>query len=316
MSIDSGQNRRDDLITDDVRNLGFFGKIGRHAVRAVSRLPLCVMYVVADICYFFMCHVVRYRRKVVDENLAIVFPDKTEAERKTIRRKFYHHLCDYGVETIKAITMTDEEQERRFRVRNPELVNDIMKSGQSVFLYAAHFGNWEWFTIYANHLDRQFEVHAFYQPQDNAVADRIVKELRSRRGVVAIESHRAFREIVSCSRKGIICSTLVIGDQCPHFSISKYWLDFCGRDTPFLTGPEHMARKLDIALVYPSFYEIKRGYYEVEMKLIELHPGQTPERECTKKFAALLEEDLRRQPHLWLWSHRRWKHNHKDFPNE
>ena len=28
-----------------------------------------------------------------------------------------------------------------------------------------------------------------------------------------------------------------------------------------------------------------------------------------------LERMIRRQPHLWLWSHKRWKHRREDFGN-
>ena len=54
-----------------------------HCASVLSRLPLRVHYAVADaVLYPVMYHVVRYRRKVVEKNLSLAFPDKSERERK------------------------------------------------------------------------------------------------------------------------------------------------------------------------------------------------------------------------------------------
>lgn len=296
--------------------LGFWGRVGRHCVRAFSHLPLRVLYVFADITYLILYRLIGYRKGVVRKNLQIVFPEKGEKERREIERKFYHHLCDYFFETIKALTISDEELTRRMVIRNPEVVTKIMDSNKSVFVYAAHLGNWEWFTCWPLIFPDKYEIHAFYQAQDNRFANYITVETRTRRNIIAVESHRGFRYTFQSLKNGITSTTLIIGDQSPHKGAQKMWIPFCGRDTAFLVGPEHIARKLDIALVYPSFVGYKRGHYEVEFRVVAENPKELPEKECTRRFASFLEEDLRRIPELWLWSHNRWKHKHEDFPDE
>ncbi len=300
----------------NIGELGFFGRIGRKCIRAFSHLPLRVLYVFADVTYFILYWVLHYRVKVVRDNLLIAFPEKTDEERKQIERKFYRHLSDYFFETIKALTISDEELKKRIVFRNADLVDNIMKSGKCVFIYAAHLGNWEWFTVWPLIFSKQFEVHCFYQAQGNKFANYITVETRTRRGIIAAESHRGFRYTFQSMKEGAVSTTLIIGDQSPHRGAQKMWIPFCGRDTAFLVGPEHIARKLDIALVYPSFVGYKRGHYEVEFRLITENPAELPEKECTKRFASYLEEDLHRIPELWLWSHKRWKHKHEDFPDE
>lgn len=296
--------------------IGFWGKVGRLCVRAISHLPLRVLYVGADITYFILYRLLGYRKKVVRANLHIVFPEKSEAELRDIERRFYHHLSDYFFETIKAATISDEELTRRIVIRNPEVVTRIMDKGQNVFIYAAHFGNWEWFTCWPLIFPNKYEIHTFYQAQDNRFANYITVEMRTRRNIIAVESHRGFRYTFQSQKEGVVSATLIIGDQSPHYGAQKMWIPFCGRDTAFLVGPEHIARKLGIALVYPSFVEYHRGHYEVEFRVVSENPAAEPEKECTKRFAKYLEEDLHHIPELWLWSHNRWKHKHEDFPDE
>ncbi len=318
----SGRRVFDDLpagVSQNGRNIGrlnLLERIGRKCLRGFSHLPLGVLYVFADVVYFTLYWIMGYRLKVVRQNLKTVFPEKTDKERRQIERRFYRHLSDYFFETIKALTISDKELLSRMVVRNPEVVENLMEKGKSVFAYAAHLGNWEWFTSWPLLFSPQFEIHAFYQPQGNRFANHMTVEVRSRRDIIAIESQHGFRYTFKCIRDGRVSVTLVIGDQCPHRGAQKMWLPFCGQDTPFLVGPEHIARKLNIALVYPSFVAYKRGHYEVELKLIAENPQELPETECTARFAAFLEDDLHRLPELWLWSHRRWKLKHKDFPEE
>ncbi|MBQ3634454.1 MAG: lysophospholipid acyltransferase family protein [Bacteroidales bacterium] len=300
---------------NDIPQLGFFGRIGMALVRAFSRLPLGFLYLLSDFVYLILYKIASYRVKVVRENLLIAFPDKSRQELKAIEKAFYHHLCDYFFETVKALTISDDELRRRYVIKNPELVQQIADSGQSVFLYGAHIGNWEWLTALPLYFPN-VPVHTFYQKQSSVFADHMTLSVRTRRGIIAVESHKGFRHEVSCKADKYVHMTLVLGDQCPHYAAKKFWFDFFGKDTPFLVGPSHIASKLNVALVYPSYTAYRRGYYEVEMKLIELNPKDIEPIVACQRFAALLTDDLYRIPQIWLWSHRRWKLHHEDFPGE
>lgn len=303
-------------VSQNGRNIGrlnIFEKFVRHCVRLFSLLPLRVLFVFSDVLYFLLYWVVSYRLKVVRENLSIVFPDKSDKERKRIERDFYRHLCDYFFETIKAITISDEELRSRMVIRNHHVVTDLLDKGKSVMIYAAHFGNWEWFTVWPLLNKPGHEVHAFYQQQRNNLANFLTVEMRGRRNILAVESQHGFRYTLQSIRSGAVSMSLLIGDQCPRHVSTKHWLDFFGRDTSFIAGPEYIASKLNMPVVYPSFVSHRRGYYEVEYRLITEEPKGLKEKECTARFAALLEDDIRHLPHLWLWSHRRWKQKHEDF---
>lgn len=299
----------------NIGHLGFFGRIGDAVITLISRLPLGFLYIFADFIAFILHRILHYRAKVVRDNLVTIFPEATDEEKKNYERLFYHHLSDYFVETIKALTISDDELASRMKIRNPEVINDLISQGKSVFVYAAHMGNWEWFTAFPLY-HKEARVQCFYQKQRDGFADYMTLKVRTRRKIWSVEGHHGFRFIAMGQKQGVRSMTLVIGDQCPHRGAQKFWIDFFGKDTPFLVGPEHIARKLGIALVFPSYVGYERGHYEVEYRVVSTDVAAEPVTAPTQRFAKMLEEDVRRFPHLWLLSHKRWKHKHEDFPDD
>ena len=75
----------------------------KFSLGALARLPLPVLYLLSDFLFVLIYHVVRYRRRLVDENLSVCFPAKDEAWRKATGRRFYRNFADYIVETLKLL---------------------------------------------------------------------------------------------------------------------------------------------------------------------------------------------------------------------
>ena len=85
-------------------------------------------------------------------------------------------------------------------------------------------------------------------------------------------------------------------------------MTFLDQDTPVLTGVEKIAKKVDFAVFYFDVEKVKRGYYAVTIREVELHPKEAPEFDITRKYMDLMENTIRRAPEYWLWTHNRWKH--------
>ena len=114
-------------------------------ISILSRLPIRVLYWVADwMLYPLIYYVVRYRRKVVDKNLLIAFPQHTATERKRIARDFYHQFCNTIVEIIYGYRCSDEEMRERVVFENTEEVNRLVEQAGGGIFMLAHMGNWEW----------------------------------------------------------------------------------------------------------------------------------------------------------------------------
>ena len=111
--------------------------------RLFSRLPLPVLYLFTDVLYLIARFVIRYRKKVIDENLYYAFPELSDVERKKIRNRFYRNFTDTFAETIKILTISEEEFRRRFVIVNQEGLDAPVKKGISSLMVTGHIFNWE-----------------------------------------------------------------------------------------------------------------------------------------------------------------------------
>jgi KDO2-lipid IV(A) lauroyltransferase len=98
-----------------------------------------------------------------------------------------------------------------------------------------------------------------------------------------------------------------VADQSPAVPSNAYWINFFGRPTPFVRGPENGARISDMSVIFCHITKKKRGYYEAHFLLAEENAGNLENGELTIKYVKYLEEVITDNPEMWLWSHRRWK---------
>jgi KDO2-lipid IV(A) lauroyltransferase len=105
----------------------------------------------------------------------------------------------------------------------------------------------------------------------------------------------------------MISVTAFIADQTPGPD-NAFWTIFLNQDTPVFWGTERIARKIDFPVVYIAVKRLKRGYYTITAEVLAEHPKDTADEQITKLHTARLEKDIREQPEIWLWSHKRWKH--------
>ena len=106
---------------------------------------------------------------------------------------------------------------------------------------------------------------------------------------------------------------LMIADQRPMLHQTQYWLQFMNQDTPVFTGAEKIARKVGHAVFFNGIRRIRRGFYEIELIRITDTPAETREYEITDTYFRLLEEAIRDQPEMYLWTHKRWKFSRNDL---
>lgn len=278
-------------------------------VMLMSRLPFWVIYGISDLLYFFTYYIIGYRKKIVFNNLRLVFPEKTDEEITKIAKDFYRHFSDILVESIKAFSMSKEDFHNRYNFLNLEVFEHHYKNNKSVILLGAHYANWEWFIHVA-----QYNSHRSYgtfNTLKNPYFDKLIRKSRERFGGFLVPTNHTIPEIVKNTEKGILSIYGLISDQSPMVQKTHYWREFMGIKVPIHTGAESLAKKYDMAVVYFSTEKIKRGYYEVTLKTITENPRDFRDFEITDQFLNLLEHQIRTTPHLYFWTHKRWKHRNK-----
>lgn len=278
-------------------------------VKAHAILPMSVLYILSDILYFFIYYVFKYRIKVVRQNMKNSFPEKTEQERKCLEKRFYHHFSDYIVETIKLAHISQEKLLRRAHLNNPEMIKPLLAQGHTcMMLVMGHYGNWEWFTGFPSRFGGDVQVHQIYRPLTSKAFDRLFIFLRTRFQAFGIKKNEVVRDLIRLKQTKTPSLTVFIADQTPSKANIHYWTRFLNQESAMFTGPERIATKLDIPVIFVDVKKIKRGYYTVDFELMTDKPREKPEFWITEEYTRRMEHSIMRDPAYWLWTHKRWKH--------
>jgi len=269
----------------------------------LSLLPFRVIYILSDFFYLLVYYVIKYRRGVVDNNLAVAFPEKTVEERKKIAKRFYKNFTDNFIESIKLLSISKKELNKRFTA-NFEVVNDLYASGKSVQLHLGHQFNWEIaYAAYAENLT--YNLLGVYMPLSNKNFDRLFIRLRTRFKTVVIPATEYKAKFLPYAKTQYALG--LIADQSPGGPELAFWVNFFGRLTAFVKGPEKGAIFNDTAVVLISFKKIKRGYYQGYNTVFTTQPRTLAKGEITNGMAKFIEDAVREDPANYLWTHRRWK---------
>lgn len=271
----------------------------------ISRLPFWILYLLSDFLYLILYKIIGYRTKVVHANIRNSFPEKSNEEVKAIESKFYAHLCDLVVESIKAFTISKEEAQKRMKDRNIDLVNQYTQKGKQLVMVGGHFGNWEMFAITIG-IDMDAKALALYTPLKNKFFDNKIRNSRSKYGLEMLPIQEIKSKMAEMNED---LHTVIFGaDQSPRKNQKAYWMNFLSQETGVQFGTEKFAMEYNAAVVFGNIYKIKRGFYEVQYDLICENAQETEYGFITRTHTQMLEKVIQSQPEYWLWSHKRWKH--------
>ena len=273
----------------------------------LSLLPLWFLYLISDAIYGLVFYILKYRRKVVFENLHKAFPQKTEKEIRKIAKKFYHNFVDMLVETIKMITISQRTLEKRISA-NWEILDQVYATGKSVQIHVGHNFNWEWGNLLLPRKTK-YKVLAVYMPFTNKLTERLMLKLRTKTGTKFLRATKMQQEFYPYRNTRYMLG--LIADQSPSNPKNGWWFDFMGRKTASVKGPAKAAIANDLEVIFAFIHKPRRGHYRAVFNPPVPNVKNLEEQELTRLFVTYLEEVIQQYPDMWLWSHRRWKHEWK-----
>lgn len=270
----------------------------------VSLLPFTVLYLISDVMYLILYRVVGYRKEVILNNLRNSFPDKSETEIRQMGKDYYHYFCDLILEVFKKITMNSRTTLAHCKMMNVEVLDQLFEQNKSVILLMGHYGNWEWagssFSLSCKH-----QLHVIYKPLSNAYFEELMRKTRTMFGTKLIKMQNTFKDILSYKNEN--AAFAFIADQTPPPQLA-YWTTFLNQETAFFTGAERIAKKYDLPVVFINIKRVKRGYYQIHAELLSEVPKTVTENQIIQLYSERLALEINKMPEIWLWSHRRWKH--------
>lgn len=279
-------------------------------LRALTRLPLPVLYGVGWVLQGVLFRALRWRRSVAEANLRAAFPGAGDDQIGGWLRQSYRNLGVVAAEAFYGVRASREEMRQRVLFENPEVVDDHVRCGESVILLTGHFCNWEWL-LTGGSASLPFPLDAVYKPVHSQPVDAVLREARARFGGTPIPVKSFLREIVR--RRGAPHVYALVADQTPMRSEDKRWVRFLGRETAFYTGADKIARMLQAPVFFVTMRRLSRGRYAARFEpLVEPPYDRVDPGLVVDRYVAALEREIRESPGDWLWVHRKWKYTRDD----
>ncbi|OFX22003.1 MAG: hypothetical protein A2041_12310 [Bacteroidetes bacterium GWA2_31_9b] len=278
------------------------------SINIIAIIPFWFLYGFSDFLAFLLYYVFKYRKETILTNLRNSFPEKSEKEIRSIAKKAYRNLSDIIIESIKAFTISNKRICNRFKIINPELLDEYYSKNQSIIGVTGHYGNWEWGAL-AGGLQIKHKGIAIYKPLSNKYIDKFLRRTRAANGAT-LESIKSTSNTFE-KHAHETCIFMLVADQSPTNMKEAVWTTFLNQETACLHGPEKYAKRFNYPIVFVNIQRIKRGYYELRFSKLVDEPLKTSDGEITKIYMSKLEEIIKAKPENWLWSHRRWKRKRK-----
>ena len=269
-----------------------------------SLLPIQILYLVSKIIRFFVYDIFCYREKVVIDNIQNTFIEKSQTEVIKLKNNFYDYFFELIVEIIKLLSISNNELNKRFTFSNINVIKQALKQNKSVIVVVGHYGNWEWALRSASNLI-DTKIIGVYKRINNTIFEWLLLKIRSNTNVLPVEIKSLSRELVNNNEKKIYA---IVADQSPTLEQSNVRINFLNRDTLVYTGVEKISKKYNMPVFYLNIKLTSKGYYESTFEEINSKNINEKKLELTKEFFSKLENQIKSEPRLWLWSHKRWKH--------
>jgi Kdo2-lipid IVA lauroyltransferase/acyltransferase len=246
-------------------------------------------------------------RKVGMRNLALAFPEKSEAERARILRGEFTSLGRQLAEVCQLPRYTIENVEDVVVYDGFENYEQARARGKGVLFLTAHFGAWE-LSAFAHSLHGHW-MHIVVRPMDNVYLDHLIRSYRTMHGNKTVAKDEFARGLLSAMKAGEVVGILMDTNVTPPQGV---FVDFFGIPACTASGLARIALRTDAAVI-PGFtiWDKALGKYRLRfdpvVDLIRTGNLESEIQANTQKFTKIIEDYVRQYPEQWLWVHRRWK---------
>ncbi|HET7892696.1 MAG TPA: lysophospholipid acyltransferase family protein [Candidatus Sulfotelmatobacter sp.] len=246
-------------------------------------------------------------RQVGMRNLAMVFPEKSLAERRRILRGVFTSLGRQLAELCQFPRYTPENVDQVVVYDGLENYERAFAQGKGVLFLTAHFGGWE-LSAFAHSLHGHW-LHVVMRPMDNEYLDRLLQSYRTMHGNKTVNKDDFVRGLLAAMRAGETVGILMDTNMTPPQGI---FVDFFGIPACTASGLARIALRTDAAVV-PGFtiwdpaLKKYRLRFDPALELIRTGHLEADIAANTQTFTRVIEDYVRNYPDQWLWVHRRWK---------
>lgn len=276
-------------------------------LRIVSRSERCrpsVAFLLRNILQF-----VRPRGERILSNLALVYPESTEAWRRDLRRRLYDHLGWLVTEVLALQQDPSQALSWVEEVRNVHYIEGPLSEGKGVLFLSGHYGNWELLAAwYAQFLKARGSVdfHIVSQSTRDKDIARLIERYRENVGIHLLPKDTSTLEMIRVLKAGGHVAALADISW-----LGGIRLPFFGHECTHTTGPAILGTLASVPIVPVAIY--RRGPFRHAVEFFPPVPVPAEKNrmlrieQMTRSIIGALETIITRQPELWFWLHNRWK---------
>ena len=246
----------------------------------------------------------RFHRRIALENLARAFPSRSAGECARVCDGMFEHFGRLLLELIRFSSLTREEMLARVEVEGQEHVRQAYRHGKGVLYFTGHFGYWEIQAIaFALHAE---PISVVARPLDNPYLHALLEQIRTCTGNSVIYRQGGLRRVLRDLQSNRGVAMLI--DQ--HLHSDAVSVEFFNRPAATTSALAALALRTGAPVIPVFAVPLPRGRYRLIYDCPVPPPhdtGPNAIREFTQRCTDVLEMYVRRDPHLWLWMHRRWR---------
>jgi len=251
----------------------------------------------------------RRRAREALANLELVFPERSEAERRAIWRSSCAELGRSAVEWARLPSLSTEALLERVEVDGVEHLARAAEFGRGVFAITAHYGNFEYIPAVIRALLPGVSLSVVGRTMPTPGMQSMIERRRIRGGGEVIAQDA--REILRALRAGTILGILI-----DHYTRERRG----GVLVPFLAirawttaGPALLAQRTGAPVVPIHIRRVRKGHHRIEVEPALELPRSGDREQDVMAATALMNEVvgrwIREDPVPWIWSHRRFRHS-------
>ncbi len=278
--------------------------IFRFFIAVFSLIPFAILYLFSDFIAFILHRILSYRSSVINKNIEYCLPDLSLSEKKRIVTNFYRNFSDIITESIKGLGTDRQVLKERYRLLNPEIIEDHYRNNQSIVIYSQHYNNWEWGALTLG-LQTSHHIVGIVKKISNGLINEYVQKGRTGHNVSVVIMEEIEKLYRTQYDKPI--AIVFIADQMPFRSTRNHDVSFMDKELAFHKGAAIYACSKDYPVYTIDIHRKDRGQYELELNSICDKPKKLSPIELTQLYATHLEKLIKKSPEGWLWSHKRFK---------
>jgi len=265
----------------------------------------------AQALYFLVAHVLRYRRKVILQNLHRVYGEELPMERKRLLKGIYRNFVYLWMEVLQTSLLTKENLDEHFDFYNREVLDKIVAEGRGLVLLSGHFGNFEWLAQYFAMTG--LTAYGIVKRQSNPYVNELIEAIRTQKGARIIYTKDAMAQGMEALRKKNILA-LVADQDARHRGV---FVDFMGLPSSTPVGPAVFHLRSKAPMYFIASIRKDYGKFDVWIEPVSDHVEHLEVNDenilrITQKHTSALEKWVRKYPDQWFWMHKRWKTRPRD----